>query len=152
MKTDRRPLPAISTASSTRGQRQRFLVTHPRWEPGAVAAPRREFLRAGGGPVIVRPLYVARLLRPNESYCAERRGKRRASCVPLANEPPSGWIRPRFPTPLFKLDGLSPGTRVCVKSCVQGRRSGARAEETRWKEKTVSDGLIVIDVSKNHST
>src|SRR5215813_13128322 len=41
------------------------------------------------------------------------------------------------------------GTRVSVDPAYKVVRSGALAEYTRWKDRTVIDGILGIDVSKN---
>ena len=79
---------------------------------------------------------------------AEQQGERSVSCVPLANEPCAVELGPVFPSSAVQT-GRYPGTRKSVDPAYKVARSGALAAETRWKDKTVIDGILGIDVSKN---
>src|SRR3984893_4232455 len=59
-----------------------------------------------------------------------------------------GRLVPVFPSSAVQT-GRYPGTRKSVDPAYKVARSGARAAETRWKDKTVIDGILGIDVSKN---
>jgi hypothetical protein len=59
-----------------------------------------------------------------------------------------GRLGPVFPSSAVQT-GRYPGTRKSVDPAYKVARSGARAAETRWKDKTVIDGILGIDVSKN---
>ena len=59
-----------------------------------------------------------------------------------------GRLGPVFPSSAVQT-GRYPGTRKSVDPAYKVARSGAGAAETRWKDKTVSDGILGIDVSKN---
>jgi hypothetical protein len=48
---------------------------------------------------------------------------------------------------MFRLDGIL--GRMSVDPAYKVARSGARSAETRWKDRTVIDGILGIDVSKN---
>src|SRR6478672_4506595 len=45
--------------------------------------------------------------------------------------------------------GRYPGTRMSVDPVYKVARSGARVEEMRWRDRTVIDGILGIDVCKN---
>src|ERR1700681_2799868 len=59
-----------------------------------------------------------------------------------------GRLSPVFPSSAVQI-GRYPGTRVSVDPADKVVRSGALAEYTRWKDRTVIDGILGIDVSKN---
>src|ERR1700674_2994001 len=59
-----------------------------------------------------------------------------------------GRLGPVFPSSAVQI-GRYPGTRASVDPAYKVVRSGALAEETRWKDRTVIDGILGIDVSKN---
>src|ERR1700681_3231462 len=59
-----------------------------------------------------------------------------------------GRLSPVFPSSAVQI-GRYPGTRVSVDPAYKVVRSGALAEYTRWKDRTVIDGILGIDVSKN---
>ena len=61
---------------------------------------------------------------------------------------PCGRLGPVFPSSAVQT-GRYLGTRKSVDPAYKVARSGARAAETRWKDKTVIDGILGIDVSKN---
>src|SRR5262245_21735925 len=45
--------------------------------------------------------------------------------------------------------GRYPGTRMSVDPVYKVARSGARVEEMRWRDRTVIDGILGIEVCKN---
>src|SRR5213079_3128783 len=59
-----------------------------------------------------------------------------------------GRLGPVFPSSAVQT-GRYPGTRMSVDPVYKVARSGARVEETRWKDRTVIDGILGIDVCKN---
>ena len=61
---------------------------------------------------------------------------------------PCGRLGPVFRSSAVQI-GRYPGTRASVDPAYKVVRSGARAAETRWKDRTVIDAILGIDVSKN---
>src|SRR3954465_13757888 len=59
-----------------------------------------------------------------------------------------GRLGPVFPSSAVQT-GRYPGTRMSVDPVYKVARSGARVEEMRWRDRTVIDGILGIDVCKN---
>ena len=59
-----------------------------------------------------------------------------------------GRLGPVFPSSAVQA-GRYPGTRMSVDPVYKVARSGARVEEMRWRDRTVIDGILGIDVCKN---
>src|SRR6516225_4258971 len=59
-----------------------------------------------------------------------------------------GRLGPVFPSSAVQT-GRYPGTRMSVDPAYKVARSGARVEEMRWRDRTVIDGILGIDVCKN---
>src|SRR5438552_4739212 len=59
-----------------------------------------------------------------------------------------GRLGPVFPSSAVQT-GRYPGMRMSVDPVYKVARSGARVEEMRWRDRTVIDGILGIDVCKN---
>src|SRR5436190_9678674 len=59
-----------------------------------------------------------------------------------------GRLGPVFPSSAVQT-GRYPGTRMSVDPVYKVARSGARVEVMRWRDRTVIDGILGIDVCKN---
>src|SRR5438309_9390530 len=59
-----------------------------------------------------------------------------------------GRLGPVFPSSAVQT-GRYPGTRMSVDPVYKVARSGARVEEMKWRDRTVIDGILGIDVCKN---
>src|SRR6266566_3717287 len=59
-----------------------------------------------------------------------------------------GRLGPVFPSSAVQT-GRYPGTRMSVDPVYKVARSGARVEEMRWRDRTVIDGILGIDVCTN---